>query len=37
MMRQNPGAWRREIAPYIPAGFIGYTPAVAASQTPPKR
>jgi hypothetical protein len=38
LMRENPGAWRREIAPFLPAGFFGLAPAAAAAkQPPPKR
>lgn len=34
MMRPNPGSWRQELAPYIPASFIGYSPAIAAEPVP---
>lgn len=40
LMRENPGALRQGIAPYVPAGFLGLTPMAAAaneSQPKPKR
>lgn len=38
MMRQNPGAWRQEVAPYLPGVGFGLSPfAAAAAEPPPKR
>lgn len=35
MMRQNPGAFRQDIAPFIPGGFLGLTPMAAAANEQP--
>lgn len=37
MMRENPGAARQYIAPYLPGGFFGLAPLAAAAEQPPPK